>query len=652
MLATLFLIVSISAGFTLTYFVPMRLTLGERLFIGSSVGLAVSSLATFKLALAFGLSALSISLAVGLMALAVMVSALSSAHRQEFLNDLRRAVMHVRERRNALLIAVFGLFAGLLGLILGHAIFIQDGTLYAAFTNVWGDWNQHLSQATSFAYADNIPPELNVLSGQRLSYPFITNFLSAILIKGGYSLIPAMVIPGILLGICTLGLLMSLTVRLAGRLAGVLSPWLFFLAGGLGFLRAFPDFLNSNQSFGYFISHLTKNYTQTGPGGWFGDINWINPIYAYVVPQRAFIFGAPLVLTVLLLMYQALLKRRRSLLLPAGLVVALLPLIHTHALVFIGFVTPGLIALTIKRTGPLPKDVAKFWLPFLLPVALLALPQFLWLTHGLATGKFLRLQFAWTAYDENAAWFWFKNMGLFLPLVLYGLVSLRHAQPLLVKFITAIASVFIIANLVVFQPWDWDNSKLFVYWFIATIPLVSCVLARLWRRSKRWKAATAAMLLSLTLAGALDASRGLQWQSYKLPMLSKDDQAIADYVRAHATTDGVFLTAQDANNPISGLSGRSIVLGYTGWIWSYGLEYLEREKDVAAMFEAKTDPLDLLRRYEVDYVVIGPRERASNRLRPNENYYRTRYRTWYEHGMTVIFDINRPITGPGDASAP
>lgn len=647
MFASFFLIASIIGGTALTYSIPLRLSLPERVFIGTAIGLASSTLLTFAVSLAFGFTLPGAGISAGLPALTAVAIALVPRFRAECAADVRRGIRALGSRTNRVVMIVFGVFAVALGLILGHAIFIHDGTLYAAFSNVWGDWNQHLSQTSSFAYADNIPPELSVLSGERLSYPFLTNFLSAILIKGGYSLVGAMVVPGVLLAIATLGLLMSLTIRLAGRLAGVFAPFLFFLGGGLGFLRIFQDFIDANQSLGQFFGHLTRNYTQTKPDEWLGNISWINPIYAYVVPQRAFIFGAPLVLAVLLLVHAALRERRRRLLLPAGMIVALLPLIHTHALVFFGFITPVLILLTSKRTGPDAKAVIRYWMPFLVPIALVALPQFLWLTYGLSTGRFLRLQLGWTTDDGNVVWFWLKNMSLFLPLLGIGMVAFRRSQPLLTTLTASIAVVFVLANIIIFQPWDWDNSKLFVYWFLASIPMVAFVLAAAWRRSPRWRIGTVLLLLSLTLSGALDASKALQWQSYKLPMFSKDDRVLAEHIRTHSSPDSVFLTAQDANNPISGLSGRSIVLGYTGWIWSYGLDYLDREKDVTMMMEARTDPRELLRRYDVDYVVIGAAERGSNRFTVNERYYKANFRTWYTNGTTVIYDVSAPVPTAG-----
>ncbi len=651
MLATLFLLSAILLGTTLTYALPLRLFFAERFLIGVPLGLAVSGLVGFVGALSFGLTE---TVVAGLVGIAVLATIAPWAARPDWRKrlgaDLRGSLDPLRHPKTVAVALVFLVFAFALGLILSHAIFIQNGTVWAAFTNVWGDWNQHLSQTTGFAYGANFPPELTVMSGQRLSYPFMTNFISALLIKGGYPLVTAMVLPGVLLVISALGLIMALTQRLAGKAAAILAPFLFFLAGGLGFINFFVDLAGSDQSLGALFANLPHTYSQTEEGVTLSHIGFINPIFAYVVPQRAFLFGLPLVLTILILLLEGLRTKQRGPLLAAGLVATLLPLIHTHGFLVVGFISLLLLVQTRRRIGKDWMAVGRFWWPFYLPIIALALPQFFWLTAGLSTRKYFHLQTGWTAYRDNVVWFWFKNLGLFLPLLGIALVKLRKSYPLTVAFTIASGGVFLIANTFVFQPWDWDNTKLLVYWFVTSIPLVALFLVQLARRGRAWRWGVATMLVSLTLAGALDVSRTLQWGAYKLPLFNQADQDTAAYVAATAAPDAVFLTSQDANNPISGLTGRRIVEGYPGWLWSYGLDYLPRDHDVQMMLKGESETPRLLAKYHVDYVVVGARERAGS-TKLNEPYYRTRYHVWMQRGETTIYDISQPLKAEAAASS-
>ena len=64
------------------------------------------------------------------------------------------------------------------------------------------------------------------------------------------------------------------------------------------------------------------------------------------------------------------------------------------------------------------------WLAFLVVASVIAIPQLLWSTHGSAvsTRAFIGWKFGWDNSNENFFWFWFKNTGLFIPL----LIILKH----------------------------------------------------------------------------------------------------------------------------------------------------------------------------------------------------------------------------------
>src|SRR2546430_8279609 len=98
---------------------------------------------------------------------------------------------------------------------------------------------------------------------------------------------------------------------------------------------------------------------------------------------------------------------------------------------------------------------------------------------------------------EMLLWFWIKNTGLFIPLLLVALLSplaLRGRARLL---IAPFSLVFLIANLVKFQPWDWDNSKLLVFWYLASAVAVGAILVRLARAHLVGAVVAGRVLLSL-----------------------------------------------------------------------------------------------------------------------------------------------------------
>jgi uncharacterized membrane protein len=118
-------------------------------------------------------------------------------------------------------------------------------------------------------------------------------------------------------------------------------------------------------------------------------------------------------------------------------------------------------------------------------------------------------------------------------------------------------------------------------------------------------------------------------------MWSGEEIAMADWVRTNTAPDSVFLTGTAHNHPIPSLTGRPRVMGYEGWLWSHGIPWTEisaRRGDIKAMYEGNST---LLQEYSVDYVCIGPYERAfaqENQFLINETAFEevTRFRLVYE----------------------
>ena len=102
----------------------------------------------------------------------------------------------------------------------------------------------------------------------------------------------------------------------------------------------------------------------------------------------------------------------------------------------------------------------------------------------------------------------------------------------------------------------------------------------------------------------------------------------AAWARSETDPKAIFLAAPDHNEPIPSLAGRRVVIGYPGWVWSYGLtDWGQKEADVAVMLRGDPRTPELIKQYHVAYVVIGPHERTPSWL-ANQTY-------WEQHGRLV-----------------
>jgi hypothetical protein len=425
--------------------------------------------------------------------------------------------------------------------------------------------------------------------------------------------------------------------RLTGGIgAGVVAVTLTLLGGGIGFYYFFGD--AARLGLIHALLHIPRTYDRFDPPL---NVQWYNPILSYYLPQRSFVFGAAVVMAVLLLLTPPLLATpffrwretfstiRRSwrhwtlnseavAFLVAGGLTGLLPLFHVHSLVVLGIVT-ACWALLFPRPA---------WLGFVAVTLLLAVPRLLMAVPGDPGAppehQYPRWLIGWVSGADFPPWFWIKNTGLFWPVLLIALLSplaLRGRARLL---IAPFSLVFLAANLIKFQPWDWDNSKLLVFWYMASAVAVGAVLVWLARLHLVGAIVAVAIWLSLVASGVLSLLQFLPPQGPSYVWFSSEEVGLAAQVRRLTPPKAVFVTGEQPNNPIADLAGRPVLMSYPGWLWSYGINYAQREVDIARIYSGGPEAIGLLSQYHADYIVIGPTERSA--YHPNAAYFNAQFK--------------------------
>ncbi|HEV2763536.1 MAG TPA: hypothetical protein VGV38_11210, partial [Pyrinomonadaceae bacterium] len=100
----------------------------------------------------------------------------------------------------------------------------------------------------------------------------------------------------------------------------------------------------------------------------------------------------------------------------------------------------------------------------------------------------------------------------------------------------------------------------------------------------------------------------------------------------------LILHAPTYNHP-SFLTGRRSVMGYAGHLWTHGLKYDEREREVRRVYAGGADAQGALERLGADYVVVGPSERANLPV-VNESFFQ-RYTKVGEAGAYRLYQTRR-----------
>ena len=596
----------------------------------------------------------------------------------------------------------------------------------------WEDQSFHAMLASSFLYSDNLIT-LNYphFEGWPLGYPFLPDLLAATLVRLGATLSQAFSWSAWYAGSAFILLIWSLTrAWFKETNTATLALILFLCAGGLGFL----DFINESKAGLHWPDLLMKHdYVN----GWELGLHYHNPLTGVMLPMRTSLFGMPVALALLLLIVR-LVENKESFRrdwLTLGILTGLLPLVHAHS--FLVVVVCGtvysLIFLVPQRfmqvegenalLNPTPNlnPNLSFWLQagikikrkimfssfrlmdmppsyFLLaiiPLALIALPQIAW-THrqmAISNPPFIRMHIGWMCDAQTlGGWlrYWLHNGGVRLPLGLFawGIASVR-----IKKWTAPLLGLLILGNVMVFQPFTYDNIKLFVFTDIAIAGLTAHLIMIGWKKSIGTRGIlekavntteftenpeiktltntknftlcgnrfvfinsknsvcsvpsvvlTAGLRLILILLVFLLTASGILsiWRETRLHSLVVDNEGIAfaELVKEYSSPRAVFLTGSALTHPVAVLAGRSLVMGYMGGLSLHGIPSQTREPEVKEMFTGGDKARELLQKYKVEYVVIGPAERREF-PQLNEPFFATESRAKYQKGSYSLYELKK-----------
>ena len=740
MIISLALVLLVTTSGTLaTYLYDEGAAFAARLCAGACIGIATLGLVGFVFASFLGLTPLAIVFMLAVHGLP-LISLRDPNRRAVVKQDLIDTYRSIRQAqmnpsRIPLGYVTFYLVVGvLLWLVFQRGMMELPDGIYTGVLNNFGDLPFHLSVITSFVYGNNFLPEDPTYAGVRFTYPFLTDFVSAIFVRCGADLRQSMFVENFVLALAFVGLLHRWAlVMLRDRLAAALTPLLVLLNGGFGWVLLWEKATADQDSVVAFLKNLPPSFTVIPETTW----RWGNAISTLLIPQRGFLLGLPLAVIVFTQWWLATsdeetqrngeadaeIRRRGDLakeskleksqkkskklgakrgshpvsksphlrvssvqrMIAAGIVAGLLPLVHAHSLVVVMLVG-GCIAIApywrawlaiagtllplivvsirgypafprfdqnteffiIAAAGlplawlMLPRKQQTLWGSFFLAASLIALPQMWWSTHHSAVDakKFFEWQFGWDRGTENVVWFWLKNSGLFIPLTIAALLW-RDKRPLvsrkLLLFYLPFTLCFFVPNVLKMAPWIWDNIKVLFYWWLASAPLVALLIARLWQQAKWKRIVAVALFACVTAAGALDVT-AILISPAKFQIFDSEGIRFAELIKQKTEPRALVIHAPVHNHPVF-LSGRRSLMGYPGHIWTHGLDFVERESEVKRVYAGTADAEAILRKYGVEYAVVGPLER--NLMSVNDQFF-SRYELVGEVGGYRLYKITKP----------
>lgn len=574
-----------------------------------------------------------------------------------------------------------------------HTLVIREDGLHTGQCT-YGDMNMHLGFITSIARQKAFPPYYSISPGDKLCYPFLCDSISSSIYIWGASLRYAFMLPMFFaIAQVMAGFYCIAYTWLQNAKKASLAWFFFFYNGGLGFVY-FLDW--SRERTYYFKNIFTEYYqtptnlidqnirwvniivdmllpqraTLFGYAVLFTCI-WL--LWRAVFKNEKDLFPAAALLTGSLPMIHTHSFLAMAFVSAAWLLMSLFQSIHRKEkwkkpgrILFTGFlilmcliqlltktenlITPnrllyfclavlGLLVILgiyclvkyIKANGC--KTLLSTWGLYLLVILLLALPQLFGWTFGQAAQSgFNTGHFNWGNQGDNYLWFYIKNWGvillLLIPAVFY--CSRRNFAVLSASFL-----IWFTIELISFSPNTYDNNKLL---YVAYV-FFCCISAEygynIYRRLKNVRGIRLWSIVFLFLScfsGILSMGRELV-SDYTVYSNAHLEAAL--YIDKAAPADATFLTNDRHVNEVAALAGRNIVSGAGIYLGPHGIYDNDRAQDVKLMYESPETSEELFEKYDVDYIMISSWERGNYNI--SEETFDTMFPLWFSNDEIKIY---------------
>ncbi|OHS93029.1 hypothetical protein TRFO_40655 [Tritrichomonas foetus] len=470
----------------------------------------------------------------------------------------------------------------------------------------YGDTPFHMNIISSFACGCNNKRNgfYDVLSaffaGERLAYPFITNFFTGVLMATGRATMrAAMFFPSALIILSFFVGQYSLSYKFTkDHFSCLIAAILFANLGGLGWIKYVSQ---PRRGYADWIHNWGNNQYEY----------WFHPLFHIIVPQRASLWSFPLCYWAILTLIQAVEAKDWRLFTLAGIFTGLSPLIQVHSFVSLAqwSIAYCIVTFPFFKYIKTPKKYLKWiklWAIFGVVANVIAGPQFLIYFNRLSSSKnqFLQINPIWQSHGKahygnilGPIILWWRGLGVFWAIACFAGFSAMSLKQIQMYFPSIV--VFIITNLIRYQPWELDNTKLFyAAWIPLALPVVGQFIARLARKKE-----TVVIALFFTFASCFSAflhSRDCLKSNPRIFQLT--DVQVGLWIAENTPTKAVFLTSDWHVHPAATIAGRQLLLGYGGWVSSHGLDYWGK-LDLTKKMLSNPRQLTNYYKYNVSYVI-------------------------------------------------
>lgn len=615
LLSIILLLLSIIFGFSLSLFFDSNSNLLRRLSFSIVIGIFFSTWTVFIVSFLFlSLSFFTILLSViilGLLTFFILKFKLSDKKIKNFKKRLDPNIKNWKKfiyNNKYYLVFIFVLIIYLLHFIIGLRI-DQYGNI-RCIDGFCSDAAFHMAIETSFLYKNNFPPKYPLYFSTNMGYPFLNDFFSAVLAKGGFPLILSIVVPNILLVFSFVTLTLFFIRDITNNKLLTSISFLIFFFCGIGFVNILTTLIGGSFDGARFDLNIL-NFNSVNNVVSYNYFNFTEILTNIFIPQRSYLIGFSLAIMILSFFYRNFSKSNfnKKDLFFYGIVAGLIPFFHAHSFIVISFT--ALFIFLYKRKLE--------WLYFFIPLVLLSLPQIYWMMEVPKVDYFFGFVYNERFWGADSPVllifkhfiFWVRVMGI--PFVL-GVIGFFLANKKLRIFFIPFLILFLAANLVRFQPSFGDNNKITLYFLLFMSIFSSFFLERIFKIKYFGKILVLLIIFLTTLQFIFYFNQNIfkaQLQKYDgnyytndYPVLfNKVDLDTANWIVYNTNPYSIFLTKDDFNSLVS-LTGRTVVKGV--YAWNLGVLINDPENDIRNIYS--TGDCKLIEKYGINYILVGRHE--------------------------------------------
>lgn len=596
----LLLLSIICLGFGLIFALPKSLHTFSKILLFPAFGTLVFTQIFLISSFALGIN--NVTIAISLFLLLALSSIVYLKWREKIHFGKIRIVPYV-------LIVIVSVLLGTLWL--RQTLLPEAGMLWTGGGGMYGDTALHAAYTSRLATGD-FPPQNPLFAGNVLVYPFANDLFSAVLLKTGLNFNLAFVLPQIIFLIAFLVLFYEVATKFTGTRGFIVSLITLLLGWGVGGFIFLGQWLgNLNDFWGVLKGDVTNNPDL--------NLHFHNIVTGLILPERSFLPGLVLGLLFFLNYWEFAHTKRIRYLVINGVILGTLAFWHTHTFIYFSIFSV-IVSIWLYYKEASRRNLIKISSTFFIAL-LLAIPFLILFFTNHTTEKFLSLSFGWQNGEQNIILFWFRNSLFVIPLAIIGLLFVSSVKRV---FLISAFAVFVLANIVMFQPWAWDNIKLLSWCFVFFSILMTVALGRLRAYGQLGVFLIVCLVIISSVSGMFSIANQIK---NRFVIYDKEDIALGNWIRENTKPNEIFIAEPIPNSPIPSLGERLLYIGYPGHLWVHGINYSSREKLNSEILSGDFSNLSKLE-VAVSYIVTKSQTTFTNDNKMKELYDNGKYKVY------------------------